>query len=178
MEFHAASEIPPPLLPEDIAAMRASIRTIGLQRPILLYDGKIIDGRNRYTICKELGIEPVYEHYSGPLTPLEIVVANLSHRHMNAGQKAGVALNIEQYEATQAKERQRAAGGDRKSEEYKKSVPADLPEAVDKPTRKPKSERKKNESGESWGLAPGFTHQRRGLCQIFLLRSTPRRAAP
>ena len=52
-----------------------------------------------------------------------------------------------------SKERQRAAGGDRKSEEYKKSVPADLPEAVDKPTRKPKTERKKNESAEKAAVA-------------------------
>lgn len=107
MLTHPAAEIPPPLAKEDLDALRASIAEVGLLRPILLFDGKIIDGRNRYAVCVELGIEPKYETYSGSLTPLDLVKANLAHRHMTAGQKAITSIAIAEYEAVEAKERQR-----------------------------------------------------------------------
>ena len=57
-----------------------------------------------------------------------------------------------------SKERQRAAGKTTHGHRHQKDdlqVPADLPEAVDKPTRKPKSERKKNEAAEKAAAMTG-----------------------
>lgn len=168
--FHPASEIPPPLAKEDLDALRASIAEVGLLRPILLFDGKIIDGRNRYAVCVELGIEPKYETYSGSLTPLDLVKANLAHRHMTAGQKAITATRLEKAEAEEAKERQRKAGIARAAAKDKETgqfladiqVPANLREAgtdtesaEPKKKRKPKAERKQNESAEKAAAATG-----------------------
>ena len=37
----------------------------GLHEPIWLFDGKIIDGRNRHRACLEAGVEPRFRQYEG-----------------------------------------------------------------------------------------------------------------
>ena len=36
----------------------------GLLDPIVLHEGKILDGRCRYCACKTAGIEPRFENYN------------------------------------------------------------------------------------------------------------------
>jgi len=151
-EVHPAALIPPPLADDDYQALLDSIRQHGQQHPIILFEGRVIDGRHRYQACRELGIIPRVESYSGNLSPLEIVKLNLARRHLSASQKAVVALSIADYEAELAKERQRNSGGDRKSDLYKKSVPANLREPINK-TANPK--RKQNESSDRAAAATG-----------------------
>lgn len=43
----------------------ADIKLNGQLEPITVYDGMILDGRNRYRACLELGIEPVVRNYEG-----------------------------------------------------------------------------------------------------------------
>lgn len=60
--------------------------------------------------CVELGIEPRFRQYEGN-DPLQHVLSlNLQRRHLTASERAFVALEIEKYEATQAKKRQAAKG--------------------------------------------------------------------
>ncbi|MDX9763263.1 MAG: hypothetical protein RBT82_14545, partial [Desulfomonilia bacterium] len=64
-----------------------SIRTEGLYLPIVLYEGKILDGRNRYLACKIAGVEPRFITYGGDC-PWEFVWAeNAERRHLTDGQK-------------------------------------------------------------------------------------------
>ena len=46
-------------------ALTMSIRRSGLLLPIMLYEGKILDGRNRYRACVEAGVAPRFEEYKG-----------------------------------------------------------------------------------------------------------------
>lgn len=150
--IHPAAEIPPPLAEDDYKALLDSIAQHGQQHPIILFEGRVIDGRHRYQACCELGIVPRVEHYAGNLTPLEIVRLNLARRHLNAGQKAIVSLSIEAYEAVLAKERQLNAAIRGNVTKHESSVPANLPEPRDK-TANPK--RKQNESRERAAAATG-----------------------
>ncbi len=96
MEFHEAANIFPLLTGTEYAALRDDIKAHGLIEPVILYEGKILDGRNRYTACLDLGIEPAFEEWkNGNNTPLSYVISkNLHRRHLNETQRGVVADTI------------------------------------------------------------------------------------
>jgi site-specific DNA-methyltransferase (adenine-specific) len=94
---------------EEYRQLVLDIKENGLREAIWVHQGKIIDGRNRYRACIELGIEPCYREWNGNGSLVQFVVSlNLHRRHLTSSQKAVVALEIEKYLAKEAKERQRA----------------------------------------------------------------------
>ncbi len=59
IEFHQACLLLPKMLDEEYQALRASIRSgYDSNKPIELFDGKILDGRHRYQACNDEKIEP------------------------------------------------------------------------------------------------------------------------
>jgi hypothetical protein len=74
--------------------LKESIKSNGLIEPITLYQGEILDGRNRYTACLLLGIKPVFEEYKGN-DPLQFVLSkNINRRHLSESQRAAIAAQI------------------------------------------------------------------------------------
>jgi protein gp37/ParB-like chromosome segregation protein Spo0J len=106
---------------EDFDALVADIAANGLENPILLtFDSKtLVDGRNRYRACDRLNVEPKYERLPADFTEEQIVAKiislNMRRRDLNPGQKAVLSLTVEKFFADKAKERQRAAGGDKRT---------------------------------------------------------------
>lgn len=99
----------------EFDALKADIAMNGLLEPIWLHpDGRIIDGRNRYQACRELGREPSFRTYTGQLDDAAlvqfVVSLNLKRRHLDSGQKAFVALAVERVLAVTGRQ-QMAAGG-------------------------------------------------------------------
>lgn len=126
MQIHDAANVFPMMNTEQIDELADDIRKNGQQTEIELYDGKIIDGRNRYKACVKAGIEPKFCDVTEIGDPIRYVLSmNLHRRHLDPGQRAFVALNVEEYEAKAAKQRQRDAGGDVRN---RKTLPANLPE--------------------------------------------------
>jgi N6-adenosine-specific RNA methylase IME4 len=83
------------------------IQKNGQQEPIWLYEGKIIDGRNRYRACQELNIEPITKDWVGNGSLVSFVISlNLHRRHLTSSQKAAIATEIEPILAKEAKKRQ------------------------------------------------------------------------
>jgi len=110
MEFHPAANIFPMLTGEEYIALRDDISVNGLLESIDIYEGKVLDGRNRYTACLDIGIEPVISEYTGD-DPLGYVISkNLKRRHLTSSQRAVVALDYEKLLAEEAKKNQQAAG--------------------------------------------------------------------
>ena len=72
------------------------IKQNGLLEPIRLYGGKIIDGRNRFLACKQLGIEPETRDFEGDADRLisYVISLNLQRRHLNESQRAMVAAEL------------------------------------------------------------------------------------
>src|SRR5207248_1819723 len=64
--------------------------------PIILFDGKILDGRTRYELCLELGLPFEVEHFTGTTKEaLELVSAfNVCRRHLTQSEKGAVAALI------------------------------------------------------------------------------------
>jgi len=86
-----ANQFPMMSAPE-FEALKADIEENGLNDKILLFQGKILDGRNRYQACLDVGIEPEYEDFSGTYEEAQQLSAsaNLTRRHLSKSQKAMV----------------------------------------------------------------------------------------
>jgi hypothetical protein len=95
-EFHPASEPFPLLEGAEYQALLDSIAKHGQVVPIILLDGKILDGRNRYRVCMELGIEPVTVNFTlDGSTAADVAEAlNLVRRHLDAKARATIAAKL------------------------------------------------------------------------------------
>ena len=106
-DIHPLAQLVPAASPSEAEHLRRDIRQNGLIHPVTLHEGKIPDGRHRYEACLHVGAECRFEEYEGDNPALFVVSANVSRRHLNEGQRAMVAAQLEQT----------AHGGDRKSDQ-------------------------------------------------------------
>ena len=94
LPHHPLASLFPLLDGDEFDALVADIRAYGLRQKIILFEGMILDGRNRYAACLEAGIEPRFEVFNGA-DPLAFVVSlNLQRRHLSKSQRAIVAAKI------------------------------------------------------------------------------------
>lgn len=104
---HPAAKLFPMLENSDMQELVADIKKNGLLHSIILLDGQILDGRNRYVACGMAGIDPHFEKFSGLCSPTEYVWAvNGKRRHMTKSQLSVVAANMLPLLEAEAKERQ------------------------------------------------------------------------
>jgi hypothetical protein len=63
---------------------------------IWTYDGKIVDGRNRFNACKALEIKPEFREWDGEGRSIAsfVVSLNLHRRHLNESQRGMVAARL------------------------------------------------------------------------------------
>lgn len=97
VQFHPVADIFPMMSAQEYADLVADIREHGLREPVWLHhDGRIIDGRNRWLACAEIGIEPATRTYEGADESLVsfVLSLNLHRRHLNESQRAMVAARI------------------------------------------------------------------------------------
>jgi site-specific DNA-methyltransferase (adenine-specific) len=65
LKNHPAAEAFPMMNAVRLGELKADIAANGQREPITLCDGMILDGRNRYRACIELGIEPITREHEG-----------------------------------------------------------------------------------------------------------------
>jgi len=88
-----------PLAEQD--ALGASMEATKQREPCVIYEGKILDGRNRYIQCLKRGLTPRVRPYDpdkdGP-DPIRFVEdLNLNRRHLTASQRAMAAAEMETF---------------------------------------------------------------------------------
>jgi protein gp37/ParB-like chromosome segregation protein Spo0J len=95
MELHELAKLFPPMTPAEFAGLKKSIAEQGLRDPVTVYDGKIIDGRNRWRACAELGLKAQTTTLPKGEDPLAFVLAkNLERRHLDESKRAMIAARI------------------------------------------------------------------------------------
>lgn len=85
------------MAPDDYQALKASIEDIGVQNPITLYEGMVIDGWHRYSAASDLMMDcPSVE--LGDVDPRAFVLAqNKTRRHATQAQMALATAAVYQW---------------------------------------------------------------------------------
>ncbi len=110
-DFHPICRLFPRMTDEELQELADDISIKGLLHDIVLYEGKILDGRNRYLACPMADVEPRFTEWDGEGSPLEWVISeNMVRRHLTSSQKAVLAMELLPMLEKEAKERQRDAG--------------------------------------------------------------------
>lgn len=69
----------------------ADIAANGVREPVVLHDGKILDGRNRHRAAIAAGVDCPTREYDGDDPVGFVISANLRRRHLNESQRAMIA---------------------------------------------------------------------------------------
>ena len=111
LQYHPVSNIFPLMQDAEFLDLKQDISEHGQLEPIWLHhDGSIIDGRNRYRACIDLGIEPKDRTWDGEGSITAVVVGlNLHRRHLTSGQCAAIAVEMLPMLEAEARERLREA---------------------------------------------------------------------
>lgn len=126
IEVHPAANIFPLMDEESLAKLADDIHHRGQEESCVLWQGKLLDGRNRWLACQKLGIDPeTCELEEDDIDPVQYVLsANLHRRQLTESQRALVAVRVEEFYKEPAKQRQKA--GLKKGQQI--PVPENLPE--------------------------------------------------
>jgi len=129
---HPAADAFPMMDDVRLDELKADIAANGQREPITLCDGMILDGRNRYRACVELGIEPETREYSGDPWAFAWSL-NGARRDLEATVRALIFKRCEDGSAKWAKRLAKIAEeGNRKKSEAVKSQPRDASGRVEK----------------------------------------------
>lgn len=134
MKHHPIADVWPMLDEAKLHELADDIRKNGQLVPVWLYEGKILDGRNRWAACKIAGVEPKTKEYMGDEPTAFAVSLNDRRRHMGKSALAAVAAELEPHFAADADRRKKATEGrprksDLKPEEKVPQVIARQPQA-------------------------------------------------
>lgn len=147
---HPAADLFPLLTGDTYESFKADIAERGLLEPIWLYEGQILDGRNRYRACVELGIEPQFREYTGNSPVAFVWSLNGTRRHMTPSQLGVVAHKMMPHLREEARKRQ-AAGGE-KGREVR--YDAGLASKDAKPDFRPTGNKAAQEAAKIVGVSP------------------------
>jgi len=107
-EFHPLANIFPLIDGQAYQDLMADILKHGVREPVWIYDGQILDGRNRYRAAKAMGVECGFRQYDGDEPVALIASLNRHRRHETQQQQAmsgarlADALSVESLARQQA----------------------------------------------------------------------------
>lgn len=106
---HPAAAIFPMMDEDDLAKLAADILENGLQEPVVLFEGRVVDGRNRQRACLIAGLTPTYTEWTGTGSVVQWVLSrNLHRRHLTNAQRSIVAGRAKAAFVAEAEERRLA----------------------------------------------------------------------
>jgi len=119
LEFHELANEFPLLTKDETQELAEDIKANGLVEEITLFEGKILDGRNRYNACKIAGYDLnqddiiFFEERHPEEDPVAYVISmNIKRRHLGVGQRAAIGnrlVELMKAEDGKAKEKMKKA---------------------------------------------------------------------
>lgn len=96
LQIDACAEAFPPMQIDEFEALKASIARNGLLEPILVWQGRVMDGRHRLKACQALGVVPMVKVLDGTYEEAksEAFSTNINRRHLRIGQRALLAASL------------------------------------------------------------------------------------
>lgn len=94
MKFHPYAEIFPLLEGTALEELVLDIKAHGLREKIWTYEGKILDGRNRFNACHRAKVKPEYREYRGKDALGFVISLNIQRRHLTVEQRAMATARI------------------------------------------------------------------------------------
>ena len=109
LEFHPVANIFPMLSDVELDSLATDIKANGLQVPIVLSRGLILDGRNRYLACRKAGVKIKTVEYTGTTPTAYVFSMNEKRRHLTQSERAAIAVQA-MPEYSKAAKTRKAAG--------------------------------------------------------------------
>jgi N6-adenosine-specific RNA methylase IME4/ParB-like chromosome segregation protein Spo0J len=94
LEFHSLANLFPLIEGQEFEALVADVREHGVREPVVLFEGKILDGRNRYRAAQAAGVEFDIREFDGDDALGFVISLNLHRRHLSESQRGMVAAAI------------------------------------------------------------------------------------
>ena len=92
--FHPLADIFPLISGAEFDALRDDIAAHGVREPVVLFEGAILDGRNRYRASKAAGVDCPMTEYRGDDAAAFVVSLNIHRRHLTESQRAMAAAKL------------------------------------------------------------------------------------
>jgi protein gp37 len=124
LEFHEMCLALPRIPGGELEELRQSIVGSGLRFPIILFEGKILDGRHRFEICVDNDVEPRFETFMGPGSAMQFVIdTNLRRRHLPPEQRLHVITELSRIAGIRARNREAALEGNARGGKSRVNLP-------------------------------------------------------
>ena len=94
LDFHPLANIFPLIDGAEFEALAADILTNGVLEPVVVYEGQILDGRNRYRASKSVAVDCPIDEYRGADPASYVVSLNIHRRHLSESQRAMAAAKL------------------------------------------------------------------------------------
>jgi hypothetical protein len=96
LKFHPLADLVPSMRDSEYEDLKADIKANGLLMPIVLFEGKVLDGRHRLRACRAVDVEPRFTEGADWIgDPAGFVLsANIHRRHLDAKQKRDVIAKL------------------------------------------------------------------------------------
>lgn len=93
-DFHPLANIFPLIDGQAYQDLMADILKYGVREPVWIYEGQILDGRNRYRAALAMGVECPIQEYTGVDATAFVISLNLHRRHLSESQRGMVAAKL------------------------------------------------------------------------------------
>jgi DNA modification methylase len=149
LEPHPFAELLPRMSDAEYAALFADLLANGQRDDVILFEGKILDGRNRYRALREMKKPPRTRKFKGTREDaVAFVKSRMMHRNLDAPRKACVAIQFADTYEQEAKARMVRGKQDPSKKVYEGQE---------------KAQRAMDLLGEAFGVNPTYLYQAKKL---------------